>query len=141
MGVDIPAIDTIYWPHRENYNRLQSSALDWRLLCPGPMVEETPLGIDKLRIGIDRLPVSVPDATQTMLDMLLAAFFASRIPEMVIPYADAATFMLNNLQPANAISRHRIGLALPTGIRGKKVSRSAGSSMQGGPTTNRTKNK
>ena len=38
-GVDLPPISKTYWPHAENFPRLQSSSLDWRLLCPGPMVE------------------------------------------------------------------------------------------------------
>ncbi len=114
MGVDLPFIKETYWPHRENYNRLQSSSLDWRLLCPGPLVEETPVGIDNLRIAIDRLPVSIPTVSKEMPDSLLVQLFASRVPEMTIPYADAAAFMLNNLQPANALSQHRIGLVQST---------------------------
>ena len=39
---------------------------------------------------------------------------------MIIPYADAAALMLNNLEPGNAMSRHRVGLALPVGMKGKK---------------------
>jgi FAD/FMN-containing dehydrogenase len=78
------------------------------------MAEETPVGSDKLRIAIDRLPISIPTVTKGMPDSLLVQFFAAHIQEMVIPYADAAAFMLNNLQPVNAMSRHRIGLALPT---------------------------
>src|SRR5918994_3542916 len=33
-GVDLPPIRKTYWPHAENFLRLQSSSLDWRLLCP-----------------------------------------------------------------------------------------------------------
>ena len=39
---------------------------------------------------------------------------------MIIPYADAAALMLNNLEPGNAMSRHRVGLALPVGTKGRK---------------------
>ena len=59
-GVDLPLIKKIYWPHAENFNRLRSSSLDWRLLCPGPMVESPPVGISKLRLSSDRLPVNTP---------------------------------------------------------------------------------
>ena len=114
MGVDLPVIEKAYWPHRENYNRLRNSSLDWRLLCPGPMVEETPIGIDNLHITIDRFPVSIPPETAHLPDNLLAAFLASHMRELIIPYADAAAFMLNNLQSASKMSRHRVGLALPT---------------------------
>ncbi len=38
-------------------------------------------------------------------------------------YADAATLMLASLTPGGEMSRHRVGLALPVGIRGEKVLR------------------
>ena len=84
------------------------------------MIEGPPIGGDQLRIAIDRLPVSVPAAMERLPDGLLAAFFTSRVPEMIIPYADAATVMMNDLHPTSAMSRHRVGLALPPGMRGKK---------------------
>jgi uncharacterized protein YbjT (DUF2867 family) len=37
-----------------------------------------------------------------------------------MPYADAAALMLANLDPGNAMARHRVGLALPLGMRGNK---------------------
>jgi hypothetical protein len=126
MGVDLAVIEKTYWPHRANYDRLRSSSLDWRLLCPGPMVEGPPLGIDRLRISVDRLPIAVPALVERLPESLLAAFFASRVPEMIIPYADAAAFMVGDLRPASANSRHRVGLALPSGMRGEKRA-SAGS--------------
>jgi hypothetical protein len=46
--------------------------------------------------------------------------FASLIPQMIVPYADAAALMLANLDRGNAMSRHRVGLALPVGMRGRK---------------------
>ena len=36
-------------PHRVNFARLGRSRLDWRLLCPGPMVDEPALGLDRIR--------------------------------------------------------------------------------------------
>ena len=38
---------------------------------------------------------------------------------MIVPYADAAALMLANLDRRNAMSRHRVGLALPEGMRGR----------------------
>ena len=63
-GVDLPLIRKTYWPHAENFLRLQSSSLDWRLLCPGPMVEEPPVGLPRLRVSVDRLPVEIPVAAR-----------------------------------------------------------------------------
>ena len=47
-GVDLPAVNATYWPHRVNFERLSRSSLDWRLLCPGPMVDGPAIGLDRL---------------------------------------------------------------------------------------------
>jgi putative NADH-flavin reductase len=120
-GVDLPPIRKTYWPHAENFARLQSSSLDWRLLCPGPMVEEPPVGLAQLRVSRDRLPIEVPGEATRLPDHLLVSLFTQRVPEMIVPYADAAALMLNHLQRVNDMSRHRIGLALPIGMRGTKA--------------------
>ena len=59
-GVDLPKVRSTYWPHRLNFERLERSSVDWRLLCPGPMVDQPPVGLERLRISLDRLPVEVP---------------------------------------------------------------------------------
>jgi len=51
---------------------------------------------------------------------LLLPVFAWLIPQMIVPYADAAALMLANLDRGSAMSRHRVGLALPVGMRGRK---------------------
>jgi uncharacterized protein len=120
-GVDLPPIAETYWPHAENFRRLQSSPLDWRLLCPGPMVEGSPVGLARLRISRDRLPVEVPPDVVGLPDHLLVPLFMGLVPEMIVPYADAAALMLTGLQPDSDMSRHRVGLALPAGMRGEKA--------------------
>ena len=59
------------------------------------------------------------------LGPLFLPVFASLIPQMIVPYADAAALMLANLDRGNAMSRHRVGLALPVGMRGRKSQESA----------------
>ena len=130
-GVDLSGVQSTYWPHRVNFERLSRSCLDWRLLCPGPMVEGPALGLDRLRISIDALPVEVP-AARGLRDAEFVQLFASVVPEMIVPYADAAAVMLANLDRVNAMSRHRIGLALPAGMRGRKTQgSSAGAAVTG----------
>ena len=119
-GVDLPEVKSTYWPHRVNFERLSRSRLDWRLLCPGPMVDEPALGLDRLRISLDALPVEVPAAARALPDPSFLPVFASVIPQMTVPYADAAALMLANLDRGSAMSRHRVGLALPAGMRGRK---------------------
>jgi hypothetical protein len=119
-GVDLPKVKSIYWPHRVNFERLRPSRLEWRLLCPGPMVDEPALGLERLRISIDAIPVQVPAFAGALPGVLATPLFASLIPQMIVPYADAAALMLANLDRGNAMSRRRIGLALPLGMTGRK---------------------
>jgi NAD(P)-dependent dehydrogenase (short-subunit alcohol dehydrogenase family) len=119
-GVDLPKVKSTYWPHRANFERLGRSRLDGRLLCPGPMVDEPALGVDRLRISLDELPVAVPAFTYGLPGPLLLPFFASWIPQQIVPYADAAAVMVANLDHGGAMTRRRVGLALPIGMRGRK---------------------
>jgi uncharacterized protein len=120
-GVDLPTVNCSYWPHRVNFDRLIRSLLDWRLLCPGPMVDEPALGLQRLRISVDDLPAQVPACARPLPGALLLPVFASLIPQMVVGYADAAALMLANIDRGNAMSRRRIGLALPVGMRRRKT--------------------
>ncbi|MDO9319811.1 MAG: NAD(P)H-binding protein [Gammaproteobacteria bacterium] len=119
-GVDLPKVRDTYWPHRKNFERLQRSDIDWRLLCPGPMVEQPALGLQRLRISIDSLPAPLPAIARSLPAPLVLPLFAMNIPQMIIPYADAASVILANVKPDDSTSRHRIGVALPVGMKGKK---------------------
>ena len=119
-AVDSPRVASTYWPHVANVDRLRRTSLDWRMLCPGPMVDQRPLGLARMRTSLDRVPVGVPPLGRLLPGPLLLPFFVYRVPEMIVPYADAAALMLSNLTPGGVMSRHRIGLALPEGMRGKK---------------------
>lgn len=118
-GVDLPKVTSTFWPHRVNFERLGRSRLEWRLLCPGPLVDEPALGLDRLRISMDAIPVQVPIYASALPAASVVSVFASLIPELIVPYADAAALMLANLDRGNAMSRRRIGLALPVGMRGR----------------------
>ena len=119
-GVDLPRVASTYWPHRVNFDRLRRSPLDWRVLCPGPMVHHPPLGLDRMRIALDRAPVDIPSFARSLPGALVLPFFVHRVPEMIVSYADAAALILAHLTPAGEMSRHRVGLALPAGMRGEK---------------------
>jgi putative NADH-flavin reductase len=119
-GIDLPGVKSTYWPHQVNFERLSRSGLDWRLLCPGPMVEGPALGLSRLRIAVDRLPVDIPALARGLPGPLLLPVFASRIPQMIVPYADAAALMLAHLGRDDTFACHRVGIALPPGMRGKK---------------------
>lgn len=124
-GVDLPKLSSTYRPHALNFERLRRSSLDWRLLCPGPMVDEPAIGMERLRMSLDGLPAQVPALARALPGPLLLPFFASLIPQMIVTYADAAAVMLANLGRGNAMSHHRVGLALPEGMKGRKSQWSA----------------
>lgn len=119
-GVELHPLKDTYWPHRVNHERLLRAALDWRLLCPGPMVDQPAVGVDRLRVSVDRLPSPMPEGVEALPTEALLPHFAARIPELIIPYADAAGFMLSHTSPNGDYSRKRVGLALPVGMRGHK---------------------
>ena len=121
-GVDLPKVKDTYWPHRVNFERLQRSSLIWSLLCPGPMVDQAPLGLSALRISADRLPVAIPGWSRSLPAPLLLPVFASKIPEMIIPYADASALMLAHLRSEGELVGRRVGVALPAGMKGRKTS-------------------
>lgn len=119
-GLDLPVVKKTYWPHAENLARLQRCTLDWRLLCPGPMVETDPVGVARLRTSTDRLPVAMPSFIRALPGLLALPPFARRMPEMIVSYADAAALILAHLAPGDAWTHRRVGLALPLGMRGSK---------------------
>jgi hypothetical protein len=84
------------------------------------MVDEPAVGLDRLRISLDVLPVDLAASARAMPTSQFVPIFASLIPQMIVPYADAAAVMLANLDPRNAMSGHRVGLALPVGMLGRK---------------------
>lgn len=120
MGVDLPKVRNTYGPHRVNHQRLLRSDIDWRLLCPGPMVDQPPLGLQRLRLSVERLPAPLPGLAQALPSALVLPLFAAKIPQMIVSYADAAAVMLAHARPDDAWSRCRVGVALPVGMRGRK---------------------
>jgi len=110
-GVDLPLAKRTYWPHRVNFNRICQTTLDWRILCPGPMVAQSPLGLDRMRISLAQLPAQMPTFSRFLPKALALPFFLYRVPEMIISYADAAALMLAHTTPNDEMSYHRVGLA------------------------------
>lgn len=122
-GIDLPVVRERYAAHGVNLQRLQRSALDWRLLCPGPMIDEPGIGLDRMRLDTDRLPAPLPALAAQLPAPLVLPLFMRAVGELTIPYADAAALMLAHLEPGGRLSRRRVGLALPAGLRRHKPDR------------------
>ncbi len=119
-GIDLPKVRDVYWPHKKNFERLQRSDIDWRLLCPGPMVHQPMVGTEHLRITLDDLPAPLPAFASALPGALVLLMFGIKIPQMIIAYGDAAAVILANSQRSDPCARHRLGIALPVGMRGQK---------------------
>jgi hypothetical protein len=111
------------------------SGHDALINCAGVVtegLEGQALGLSRLRIAVDRLPVDIPVMARGLPDPLLLPVFASKIPQMIVPYADAAALMLAHLGRDDTFARHRVGIALPPGMRGKKLQWAAKPRSAGG---------
>lgn len=90
------------------------------------MVEQAALGLERLRVSIDSLPAPLPAFASALPKLLVVPLFALRIPNLIVPYADAAAVILAHVQRQDTASRHRVGLALPAGMKGSKSQWAAG---------------
>ena len=84
------------------------------------MVEQPAIGVDRLRVSTDSIPTKLPAFAKHLPALLRLPLFAARVPEMIVPYAAAASVILANATRGGPMSRKRVGLALPVDMRGKK---------------------
>ncbi len=127
LTVDLPNMPPVFAAHKTNYERLQRTALDWSMICPGPM---NPANADAprkaLRVSVNAWPVDVSESLEAdqgseVRDAeSVAAAFQARMPEMVVTYEDMARVVLDNLAAGGPFSRARVGLALPLGETDEK---------------------
>lgn len=120
-GVDLPAMAGTYWPHADNLKRLEASALDWRMVCPGPMVHGPGVGLAHMRISMDVSPLPIPAEARGKPLAEIQALVLQDLPQMIVSYADVAALILAHLEPSGAGSRRRWGIALPVGMVGEKA--------------------
>ena len=78
--------------------------------------------VERVSGQVDSAPINFnPRRTALRAALLALVLFARRMPEMIVPYADAAALMLQNLSPGGPMARQRVGLALPVGMKGHKA--------------------
>lgn len=121
LGTSLPGVPAIYKLHEQNWRYLAATDLDWSLMCPGPMVEapSSPLR-DDLRVSIDQVPFDVPAWAAWAPGLALSLLFKRKSAELVVSYDDVAELIVSNMVPGGKFSRHRIGLALPSGETASK---------------------
>ena len=125
-----------YVAHQVNHARLERSKLDWTLLCPGYLVDAP--GCDKstgcepgeepLRLSVDTLPAFPPETRfrpwqlkRPLKYPFVLLPFRLREEEWTVPYESVAAVLVNHLEAGGGLSRARVGLANPPGVRLKKT--------------------
>jgi hypothetical protein len=74
-----------------------------------------------LRLSVDEWPMKPPAYTYVLPRLAMAFALKQRMPEMTIAYEDAAEVIGNNLSKSGLFSCHRVGVALPPGMRKYKA--------------------
>lgn len=116
VSLDLPGVPKIFEAHRANYNAVKATALDWSMLCPGPMID-APDGkaTEDLIVSTETWPVAPPALTRILPKLALTLAFKNAMPRMTIYYEDAARVILDHLEKNGPLSRKRVGIALPNG--------------------------
>jgi uncharacterized protein len=116
-SIGVPGIPSIFEVHQVNYDRIRQSQLDWSVLCPGPMVESKDDGyFTDLRISTEELPFPRSDFGSEIAEADIAKIIANRLPELIVPYRDAANLVVRHLKRSGMFSGKRVGIALPAGM-------------------------
>lgn len=120
--LDLPGVPTVFEAHRRNFQRVRRTALDWSMLCPGPMID-APDGRPTIDLSIsqDVWPVPRPGYTHLLPRIALSLAFKSAMPRMTIYYEDAAKVILDHLKKNGPLSRKRAGIALRGELRHKSA--------------------
>lgn len=121
LTLDLPLIPKAFQLHKTNLEVVRKTQLDWSMLCPGPMID-SPNGQSTagLRISAEYWPVDGPALAGLLPGIAKSVAFARHIPEMTIYYEDAAAVILDHLAAYGPLSRKRVGVALPRGVRRQK---------------------
>jgi putative NADH-flavin reductase len=118
----LPGMPPMYRVHQLNYERVQQSKLDWSVLCPGPMVENSDRAyIANLRVSTEELPLTFTESERSVSDSELSGLVARKLPELIIPYKEAARLMMTHLECSGPFTGRRVGIALPEGSKGEKA--------------------
>ncbi len=123
MTLSLPKIPALFEAHLKTYRAVRATALDWSVLCPGPMIA-APDGQPTPGLILSREVWPVPRWRWTgrLPPVVTSLNFARSVPRMTISYEDAAEVIVSHLDPDCAFSRSRVGIALPDGqVRHKPV--------------------
>jgi uncharacterized protein len=117
---DLPGAPRLYQAHLQNAQRLESTALDWSLMCPGPMIDGPPIPLrSDLRITTDVSPLDLGRWCQAP-GLVQALMFRLKLGELIVRYEEVANIIMSHLDREGPFSRRRVGVALPLGETARK---------------------
>ena len=121
-SLGLAGIPPMFQVHQINYDRIRQSKLDWSVLCPGPMVENTDSAyLTNLRYSTEELPLIFSESERSVPEAELSGLLARKAPELIIPYKEAAHLIINHLERSGPFSGKRVGIALPERSTGETV--------------------
>lgn len=117
-GTDLPFIGRMFKGHRVNFDEIRRSSLNWTLVCPGPLTENTSIHLAKdLTISLDEMPIRQRAFLSWLPSPLLIFPFLSYLPQCTINYDDLSQVIIENLMD-DKFSKRRMGIGLPEANKG-----------------------
>ena len=116
MGTDLPFMPDLFKAHKQNYEVLRATDLDWSFICPGPMYRAGRPGFaGNLEVSTDVMPYQVGAFSRLLPKVFHPLIMRARLKELVTAYEDGAALVMNNLEPNGPYSRKRIGIRTKSG--------------------------
>jgi len=77
--------------------------------------------IAKLRVSTEELPLTFTESERSVSETELSGLVARKLPELIIPYKEAANLIMTHLECSGPFTGRRVGIALPEGSKGEKA--------------------
>lgn len=115
LGIDLPGMPKHFEVHRQNYELLLNSSLDWSFMCPGPMYYSDEWDRERLKITQDIMPFDTAAWSKYLPSPFQSLIFLSKVSGTAVPYQAVANLIMDNLNPDGPYSRKRLGITLEKG--------------------------
>ena len=116
MGTDLPFMPDLFKAHKQNYEVLSATDLDWSFICPGPMYHAGRPGFaGNLEVSTEVMPYQIGAFSGLLPKVFHPLIMRARLKELVTAYEDGAALVMNNLEPNGPYSRKRIGVRNKSG--------------------------
>lgn len=113
-GTDLPGMPALFRAHRQNFELVRDSGMDWTFICPGPMYLAGRSGIPgRLDVTFDVMPYQVGEWTKRLPMIAHPFIMYFHLRKLATAYEDVACLVMNNLAPIGPYSRRRIGVVDP----------------------------